>query len=767
MGFFGWMMNPAMLGLGALAVSLPIIIHLLNKRRFKIVTWAAMDFLLDAEKKNRRRVQLQHLILLLLRCLAMLLLGLLLARPLLPSSISKLLAEKEQIERVVLLDDSLSQQVLVDNLPAFQAAKNSILKLISDLAGNEDTINWITVYVTSNPDQPIISNEPITVGTLPNLNETLDRLECSDFSADYPAALEELNRYVSGRRENVSRVPYIFSDLRERDWLSKDAAQATGPPAKILEKVGQNITQGFVVDCGSPNDQNLAVVDIQSPDLLVANRIVRVAAQIVNLGTKTVSNFRVLMQIGEQAPIYETVQSLAPGQTETIVFRYLFKPRESEAASMQLAAEGATPRQDHRVRVEIDRSSLGESQLESDQLPNDNSRFLAARVMDNIPVLLVDGDPSPVSERSETHYLKFLDVFGTGLKNDTITVSELETISLANYRCLFLCNVDQISLDRVKTIEQWVKDGGSLVFLPGNQVRAETFNENFVREGAGLCPLELDAISGDPTMSSWVNFEVSQQVHPSLRTLLDSDANGLSRVNVFSWWTTTEPENNTDTKLTIPLRLNDASNSPAMVERSWGKGKVVLYSIPADGDWTTWPGITGAFVPVMLDLIDYLVGADENRSEVALGSPIEYPVDLSVYQNRVSLRDPRNDKIEAVARPIDESDDSKKNTLYRVQFDGTTRAGFFELGLTRTTGEQEITLFAANTPADESRLRRLDTSKLENDFWGKQFKLIGLADLNQQKIAGASTEFWPQIVWIILLILAAEQFLGYWFGRNQ
>jgi hypothetical protein len=140
---------------------------------------------------------------------------------------------------------------------------------------------------------------------------------------------------------------------------------------------------------------------------------------------------------------------------------------------------------------------------------------------------------------------------------------------------------------------------------------------------------------------------------------------------------------------------------------------------------------------------------------------------LSVYQNRVSLRDPRNEKVEAVARPIDDSDDSKKNTLYRVQFDGTTRAGFFELGLTRTSGEQEITLFAANTPADESRLRRLDTTKLENDFWDKQFKLIGLADLNQQKIAGASTEFWPQIVWVILLILAAEQFLGYWFGRNQ
>ena len=62
---------------GLLAISLPILIHLLNKRKFQIVDWAAMDFLLDADKKNRRRIRLENLILLLLRCLAVLLIGLL------------------------------------------------------------------------------------------------------------------------------------------------------------------------------------------------------------------------------------------------------------------------------------------------------------------------------------------------------------------------------------------------------------------------------------------------------------------------------------------------------------------------------------------------------------------------------------------------------------------------------------------------------------------------------------------------------------------
>src|SRR5262249_42106596 len=55
------------------AVSIPIIIHLLNRKRFKVVTWAAMKFLLAAQNKNPRRMRLEHFILLAVRCLLVLL----------------------------------------------------------------------------------------------------------------------------------------------------------------------------------------------------------------------------------------------------------------------------------------------------------------------------------------------------------------------------------------------------------------------------------------------------------------------------------------------------------------------------------------------------------------------------------------------------------------------------------------------------------------------------------------------------------------------
>ena len=121
-----WMLNPAMLMLGGLAIAVPIIIHLLNKRRFRIVDWAAMDFLFDADKQNRRRIRLENLLLLLLRCLAMLLIGFMLARPFLPSAITQVLGQSQQFEHVVVLDDSLSQQVVSGSQSSYERTRDAL-----------------------------------------------------------------------------------------------------------------------------------------------------------------------------------------------------------------------------------------------------------------------------------------------------------------------------------------------------------------------------------------------------------------------------------------------------------------------------------------------------------------------------------------------------------------------------------------------------------------------------------------------------------------
>jgi hypothetical protein len=204
-----------------------------------------------------------------------------------------------------------------------------------------------------------------------------------------------------------------------------------------------------------------------------------------------------------------------------------------------------------------------------------------------------------------------------------------------------------------------------------------------------------------------------------------------------------------------------------LVDRAWGKGKVIAFSIPADGDWSVFPGMDAVFVPVMLDLIDYLIGSGDQASSLAIGGRIDWPVDLSAYQNRVTLRDPANEKMEVLARPADETPEAAKSVIYSAEFSDLESRGFYELGLTRNSGEAESVLFAANVPADEGRLERLNPSELESDFWGEKFKLLPVSGLLGERAEGRSAEMWPQVIWLLLIVLGTEQFLAWWFGKRR
>src|SRR5947208_4634841 len=98
--------NPWTMAAGAGLVSVPILIHLINRMRFRRVKWAAMEFLLKAQKRMKRKLILEQLLLLLLRCLLVFLLGLLFARYLGFSPLQG--KETRATAHVVILDDTPS-----------------------------------------------------------------------------------------------------------------------------------------------------------------------------------------------------------------------------------------------------------------------------------------------------------------------------------------------------------------------------------------------------------------------------------------------------------------------------------------------------------------------------------------------------------------------------------------------------------------------------------------------------------------------------------
>ena len=114
--------TPMLLG-GLVLAGIPLLIHLLHKRRYIEVEFAAMRFLIEATRKRARRTRIEQLILLVLRTLVLALLVLAMARPHFETSEGLLTADRPT-HRIVVVDTSFSMQV-AEKLAELQTGQNS------------------------------------------------------------------------------------------------------------------------------------------------------------------------------------------------------------------------------------------------------------------------------------------------------------------------------------------------------------------------------------------------------------------------------------------------------------------------------------------------------------------------------------------------------------------------------------------------------------------------------------------------------------------
>ncbi|MDP1562595.1 MAG: BatA domain-containing protein [Pirellulaceae bacterium] len=829
-----WLTNPLMLGAGALAVASPIIIHLLNKRRFKIVAWAAMEFLLEANKKNRRRVQLENLIILLLRCLAMLLLGLLLARPFLPSGLAELLQNTQRFERIVVLDDSFSMMAAEPNGTPWQAAIEGVNSLVRQMADSR-TDDSLTLILTSRPESPVMIAESVTAETVDSVLLELEGLRPSDFPADYRGALRYVDQYLKNAAPGLNRLLYVLSDQRSKDWNDGSLGEDTEAPAGHLRQLSNETAGTYLVDLSAANEQNIAIVAVRQERQLVVGSVSRFEVDVKNWGKQAVRDIQVEFRIGQGQPLIEKLPELNADETATVVFQHVF-PRSTSAILSQHRAAGAraamsrngpiytsVPRQDEAepldwmsvnqdsgkefqdIQVEV---TLAVPQTKLDGLRDDSQYHYVARVLDRIPVLLVDGDPSSMPIRSETYALLPLANPDTGISADVVTATELETVPLSRYQVIFLCNVDRISYDRVASLEQWVRQGGSLILFPGNRVQAASFNDVFYREGKGLSPVELREIAGDPTRQTSVSMEPDSQPHPFLQRLVQIDAGIFSRTNVFSWWTATVNPQLESTVVTIPMRLNDEARSPALVDRVMGQGRVVYWSVAADADWSDWPS-SPSYIVVMFDMVREVVEGSLRVPMATVGQDLIETVDLGRYRNQVRLEGPELQQWETVAQPsgtftrasksktgaesanandenqesnedpdskvppvagvaTDPADASGANTVfYEAMFARLPQRGIYKIKLKPSgAGKDHVRLVATNLEAREGDLTLADRTQLAS-WVGDKVELVTLETVGTQSVDVSRDEFWFQVLLALLVTLGLEQFLACWFGTRR
>jgi uncharacterized membrane protein YobD (UPF0266 family) len=172
---------------GLLAASLPVLIHLLNRRRLKRIRFPAVRFVLLSQKRISRSYRLRHWLLLALRTLAVVFLALLLANPIFQTG-AGLFAGGGPIALVVLLDDSLSMTWSGDG-GGFKQAKEAARLLISAL-NDGDRAAIIPMTLSGNEAFRLKGEKDV-------LLKELETIEIADGSADPAAALDKAYELLS------------------------------------------------------------------------------------------------------------------------------------------------------------------------------------------------------------------------------------------------------------------------------------------------------------------------------------------------------------------------------------------------------------------------------------------------------------------------------------------------------------------------------------------------------------------------------------------
>ena len=222
------LVSPGLFLVGAAAMSAPILIHLLARRRFKRIRWAAIEFVLSADRENRRRIRMEDWILLALRCAAILAIALVVSRPFLtPASGSARWGSLGRTERIFVLDDSFSMAYESDGRSSFARAKEAIHVLVASVRAQfpDDSVTLV---------RATMPRQPVEAGVYLDDEQTqvlLDRLEAlapahrTTVPTDVVKALVEMLERDS---ELLNVAVYFLSDFQRFGWREATEKRPAG-----------------------------------------------------------------------------------------------------------------------------------------------------------------------------------------------------------------------------------------------------------------------------------------------------------------------------------------------------------------------------------------------------------------------------------------------------------------------------------------------------------------------------------------------------------
>ncbi len=720
--------------LAVLAASLPWIIEWLFRRRKRQVDLPTLRFLL--RNKEQENIKRQDRILLIVRTILLILLALALARPQMRRG---MMGGGKRRHLVIALDATASMHQQVGVTTAFGVAQRRAAGLIRGVEGDA----LITVLQLGARADGVIEMETDThtaAAQVDSMRATLGAAPATD-------ALRWIKDYFDRTREEEAEI-YFFSDFQQYTW-ARPGGLAAETTQHLRDLAAKNDI--YMVDVGSQHEFNYIVTDLRPTE------------QVLSTGLPVTFQARVETWGTPPADANPSISLVVNGKQQAV--RY-FTPGENAAV----------------VNFDYQFSQVGENLVEvvvdGDQHLIDNQRAYLCTVPDYFPILIIDetaaftiavpGMPDDAAQETEdplgmeSVYLARAIAPPTHPAMEKITrfsakavhPSALRFENLDNYPVVIVTQLASLDERTATRLEQFATDGGALWFFLGPDINAYDYNRFFHKDGAGPLPAKildrriLARTADRDDERPFVSFGGS--THPALYALAASEARDARFLGTY----------NLETPAASRVALALSDQTPFLIEKEHGRGRVMLANTTASVNWTYLPAVIE--YPILIqDMLRYLVGNPDRDVNLDVGDVFEQTVYVSAQHLIVQLPNGQRTRLTPQSREGD-------TEAWFVRFDQTDQQGVYSF-VDTMPGVVPRTRFIVNQRSEEGDLSRMSEAEFRSAF-GRGHHTWVSPDIPVEDLAAklhSITEFAQWILWILLIVLGAEAYLAMRYGRRR
>ena len=725
---------PPLLWWGLPLVAAPLIIHFINLLRHRRVKWAAMDFLLASQKKYRTRVMLRQFLLLLLRTLAVAGFVLALAQPRWRQALGALLGGGRSLH-VVVLDDSYSMGDVADGprlaeTSAFDRGRQGVERIVAELVaarGAGEVAVGRTSRLAAATAAFDLPPRPIGPAVVQELRDAAGRWLPSAGSAGPRESLEAAAATVGGGSTAATRVLWLVSDFRVRDWR---ATEETAAAFRQLADAGVELR---FVDCAAD----------------------ATAAAAGNLTIERLEVAGGVPATGVLVPFEVTVRNDSTFAVRDVQVDLREDGAVRPGVRMPVIEPGQTATQRFDVRFDRPGGHLVEARLGPDAVAADNLRTAALDIVDRVDVLLVDGDPRGGGRTGDAFYVAAALAPGagapTGLQPRIEPPRALASLELGQFDCIWVLDVERLDPPEIAALEAYAAAGGGVVFFLGPRTSADWITRSLHRDGAGIFPVPLaGAVDLLPDTSAARVPDLVAADHPVVAVLAGQRNPFLDAVRVERYLAVErgfQPPADAGFRQLLALR----TTAPLAVERPFGAGLVVAVLSTAAPTWNNWSRGNPSWVVVLLEMESHLARPRRRAASLTVGAPITVRLEQGIDEIDVDFAVPPDGVI------VRQTATATGDGPLEARLVDTATPGGYSARWRRLDGSERERIVAVNVAADEGRLERAGRERLDRALAGIPYRYEAASDLRPATDSLAGVPLAKPLLLVLLAVLLLEQ----------